>query len=351
MGACVRLFGMGLVLAGGRSGSARLLGERGLVRRRTAPRHRRLARKCFGDPRAHDRRSDLRGAGANERPDGDDLVRRVQGLAHASRDAARPTWRFGRRGRRHRRAWADRGSRARCCIRPPRCPARFVRDVRRSALAPSASGRLPPSTCARGAARTTSCGRPCAGDAYIGEPVGAGGRPGSAITAVAGRLRRSPGVRACVEWHHRRGRDSSRGLGDRDRRHVESNGRATGTPTTCGELCFSVAEHDDPSGWPFPPGADRRQAPACRPDAAAGGRRCVEDVVAVPGEPGRHPAGDRFASSRPPALRAGPERRRHVREHEPAMDGVGRASRRSLRRRRARRSAGRAKGTPYHWRP
>ena len=270
MGARVRLVGMGLVLAGGRSGVTRLLRERGLVRGRTAPRHRRRARRRFRDPRARNWRSDLRGVGADERPDRDDLVRRVQGLAHPSWKAPRPTRRVGRRGRRHRRAWADRGSRAPCCIRPPRCPARFVRDVRRSALAPTASGRLPPSTCARGAARTTSCGRPCAGDADVGEPGGAGGRPGSALTA-AGRRRRFPGARVCIHRHHRRGGHCSNGLGDRDRRHVECEGSATGTPTTCGELCFSVAERDYPSGRPpFRPGADRQQALACRVDTAAG---------------------------------------------------------------------------------
>jgi hypothetical protein len=266
MGARIRFFRVGLVLAGGRSGAARVLRERGPVRRRTAPRHRRRARKRSRDPRAHDRRCDLRGVGADERLDGDDLLRRVQGLAHASRDAARPTRRDGRRRRRRRRAWADRGSRAPGSVRPSRCPARFDRDVRRSAVAPSASGRLPPSTCARGAARTTSRGRPRAGDAYVGEPVGAGGRPGFAVTAAAGRLRRFPGAR--IEWHHRRGGHWSDGVGGRDQRRVHCNGSATDAPTARRERGRSFTSRDDRPVPRFPAKPDRRRTEARRFDTA-----------------------------------------------------------------------------------
>ncbi len=188
LGARIRHVRVGLVMAGGRRGAARVLAERRCVRRRSAPRDRRCAREHLRYPRAGLGRGHVRGVGADERSHGDDRVRRLQGVAHPPRSATRPGRLESDGRRRPRRARPDRRDRACRAVRSSRCPRRFRRDVRRPALAPSASGCLPPSTCARGAARTTSRRRIRPRHSHRDESAGPGGCSSLCTSPVAGRL-------------------------------------------------------------------------------------------------------------------------------------------------------------------
>jgi len=154
--------GMGLGVAGRRSGAARVLRRCGQVRGWAASGHRRRARRRTFGPGSDLGRGDVRRPRANERPHRHDHNGgRVQGLAHASRHLAR-----GARRPRHgeggdRRSRPVGGGRARRSVLPPRNQARLRRrQLRRSSERASAAGSPQPPTGTRGAARARPTARP-----------------------------------------------------------------------------------------------------------------------------------------------------------------------------------------------
>ena len=179
---------LGVGLAGRRADPARVLRRRQPVCGRTAPRHRCRARRCSRCSRPGSGRGDVRRASPDARPHRDHRGgRRLQGVADPPRITPRAA-RGSRLGRAARRgAWTVGSSGARRSLRPPRDARGRRRDVRRSALAPTAAGCPYPSAGTRGAARASSCpcSLPCTGTAncIAAARCGAGTCPGSGSDA------------------------------------------------------------------------------------------------------------------------------------------------------------------------
>jgi hypothetical protein len=334
----LRLIRVGVGMAGRRRGAPRLLAERRHLCRRSAPRRRRCTRRRSRRSRAGGRRGVVRRLGADQRHDGHDLVRRIQGVPHAPRGSTRPPGGARRRGRRRRRARPDRRGRAGGPLRPPRCPPRLRRHLRRSALAPSASGRLPPSTCARGAARTSARRR--SRPDHIGEPGPAGNRPcfradtarGSSECGDPARAGRHLRGGAVTEFRHPNrvflaARRTSPSIAECDRRPASDQG--DGGSTVCEQANGEPRRADAPTRGECEPA--NTTAPASS-DRSSFARRVR-------------------APSRRPSLRAPLGRGSKLRRRDDAPDRRERDSRGVPHRSDRRRRVGREKSTPYHWRP
>ena len=146
-------------MARGRQRATRLFGRCRQVRCRPAPRHRHCTGRRARRAGTGVGRGVLRGAGAHAWPHRDDRDDgRVQGIAHAPRDVARPQRRNGRRRRPHRRTGPLRRGGARRPLPPSRYSGRRGR-VRRPTRLASAAECPQPSAGTRGAARASSSAR------------------------------------------------------------------------------------------------------------------------------------------------------------------------------------------------
>ncbi len=193
---------LGVGVASGWSRPSRVRSWRQPVRRRTAPRDRRRARRCRHGSCACVRRGLLRGAGPDpwahrHHHDG----RRPQGIADPPRPAPREARGARDRGRADRRPGTIGRAGASRPVRPPRDSRGGGGHVRRSTFAAPAAGCPIPSAGTRGAARTCSRARSRSGAHAAFDVAGTtrrGPAAGTRSRTAAGSLLCSGAERASV---------------------------------------------------------------------------------------------------------------------------------------------------------